>query len=256
MPAFLDYDKFQASLSGMVLPTCAVIKGKFKFVGTSFLCAYAGHMVIINAGHTVKDADAGGYELATRLPNGETHSLLTCNTKFIDNGKMDVAISVRPLEEAKTILDKGASLFDLCSAYHSNLPKFGRLIFTGYPASRYKPNANTPRAEFVSYTIESVHPPYCKDIAYKIDEEYHIVGRRTPPKEKVSRTDANGAGTRVDLPKLAGMSGGPVFWYDPEIGARPYFAGIGISDLGKKGYVVALKAEAMIAALNDYFKEK
>lgn len=129
-------------------------------------------------------------------------------------------------------------------------------MFTGSPSSRYKPLSNAPRSEFMSYAILAIHPPWPKEIVDKADPEYHIVGMKTSKKGKAFRVTTDKKLVPSDLPGLRGISVGPVFWYNPQIDTHPCFAGIGIENFTMQGnkYLVALRVEAIIEALNNVLK--
>lgn len=246
----LNYDRFHELVKTVTLPTMARkhhTDQQEELVGSCFVCKYGGILFVLNAGHTVDTWSS--QHLYIMLQGGLLYPL-PGTTKFQDNGKMDIAITPIPPTDERLLFDNGVRPFDLAGSYRNSLPKFNYLTFFGYPCSKHEPLANTPRAHLIRYSCEVIRPPFSSKISRNIDPEYHIVG--THNSGLVDYSDEKGQ-RQAKLPKLEGMSGGPVFWYDPPVAPLPHFAGIGVKYV-KGSYVAALKVEAIIAALNSFLR--
>ena len=247
----LDYEKFHNAVGKMAFPTVSIKGSRKEFFGTSLICVYNNQVFILNAGHPLSRADDNNLNLFVELQGGYCYPLPPTSL-FQDNGNMDIGISPIPKEEAFTWLDKGVKPFDLATAYIPQAKRYRYLIFFGYPWRKYNPRSTTPKARFVRFSTDAIHPPLPQNLIGKVDPDYHIVG--TMPRGDVELVDEKGT-RKAQLPKFEGMSGGPAFWYDPSLSPMIRFAGIGIRSVPSQ-YIAALNIEAIIAALNSFLRRK
>ena len=220
-------------------------------MGTSMICAYNNQVFILNAGHTLSMADANALNLFVEFKDGYCFPLPP-TSQFQDNGDMDIGISPISNQEAIAWLDKGVKPLNLAAAYNSQVANYKYLIFFGYPWRKYNPRSTTPKAKFVRFSTEAIPPPFTQNLRGKVNSDYHIIGAM--PKGDVELIDEKGT-RKAKLPNFEGMSGGPVFWYDPSLSPMIRFAGIGIRCLQSQ-YIAALNVEAIIAALNSLLENQ
>ena len=220
--------RFQKYIEKFTFPVCNKYRN-YQFIATCFCIYYRKNIFILNAAHTFEKNN----DLYIRIDN----KYLSINeAKTFEEHGMDLAI---------THINKNFNINRCCNIDNLipyNIENFNEILFFGYPASKYKPYAHTPRAEFMMYRTNIVN--------YKNKfEEYYVVGNLNTKNIK-SIDEKHKINIINKLPGLKGLSGGPVFSYNSKDCFFPYFVGIGIKNIANK-YIIALKYDVILKAINS-----
>lgn len=240
----LDTDKFLADLRFMTKPLFVNNDGKKSMMATAFLCSYRGKAYIVSAGHVVSN----NFNLQYFVHIDNNLCINLNKFKYIDNNKNDILISEILHNELSLFSNSDSNFFNIDTNFQYNLDIFDSFIFCGYPASKFNAYKNPQTASFISCRAHALHNPYHITFNKKVDENYHIVAELSSQNVTVITGDSKKI---QKLPKLNGLSGGPVFGLlngNP----RPYFVGIGIKKLDNQRYLVGLKNSIIVKSIEEY----
>lgn len=219
---------------------------QYEFVATCLTCSYAGKKFLLNAGHTIDDAKNNGYSLRAILKNGNIYDV---DQVFHENSKRleGVDIAVTPITHSEEQIFgnlMGARLEnDFPASQYKDWEQV--LRFFGYPASKNKRRelAVRSRANSIYFDALEILPPFNETIS----------SFATPEKHLIAEYDGIDKETGQKIPNPAGLSGGPVMRIyhitDPQTNKRQGildFVGIAIEQHISKGFLVALKKEAIL----------
>lgn len=229
-------------VSKFTFPICDMSTNAHNFIATSMLCKYYNKLFLLNAGHTVTDYFENKRKLSLRLYNNRYIDIGCFNTSIFDSNGMDLAVSYIDNDKLFDNISFNLNFFNINK-------QMDYMVFFGYPSSSYKPHAMTPRADFIRYTSKIIDLKNISSFSPDIDDRYHIVGELI--KENVTCVKENGEEIiKSHLPSLKGLSGGPVFGiYKNSIDIHQWL-GIGIRCYEKEKFIVCLRYNVIISALN------
>lgn len=246
-----SYYDLQSKLINCVRPVCDMNSREYDFIATCTLCKYKNRKFIINAAHTIDEAQSCKHQLGVLMPNGEYFYVFNLPSYTFTHNGMDIGINV--INENISFLGED-NYIDIEDEIILPSNNFTHFVFFGYPANKYKPRSKQPKAAFARYTGAIVNSIECKNIIPTIKPDKHFCAKLVT--ENVDCCKDGGSYERIArLPDLKGLSGGPVFGINQNTKFHPVWLGIGIEQYKKSHILVSLAFSAVIAALDKVIYE-